>query len=268
MPAIPDGSRAEGEKSEQAAVPARRRKAPKIRKCEKDRLRAEARARVVRAQGALCAAALAALLVCRFACPALFAAARQWTLPKLEENGAQTPLARFAEAVWAQIEEFPLPLPNALFLRAEAATNAPTGASLDSLRPAQSLVFPLGDAAWQCSSGYGWRLHPLTQTQRFHRGVDLACAEGTPVLAALGGTVAAARTGESYGRYLLVRSADGVETLYAHLQYLFVRAGEAVEAGQRLGTAGQTGDATGPHLHFELLQNGTRYDPSAALGLA
>jgi murein DD-endopeptidase MepM/ murein hydrolase activator NlpD len=87
------------------------------------------------------------------------------------------------------------------------------------------------------------------------------------VLAALGGTVSAARTGASYGHYLCVRSADGVETLYAHLQYLFVRAGEAVEAGQLLGTAGQTGDATGPHLHFELLQNGTRYDPSAALGL-
>jgi murein DD-endopeptidase MepM/ murein hydrolase activator NlpD len=239
---------------EKAAVHARRQK------------RAEARARVVRAQVALCAAALLALLMCRFACPALFEAARQWALPQLEESDKEMPLARFAEEVWAQIEN--IPLPDALLLHAEAAQAAPTGTSLDSLRPAQSLTFPLGNAVWQCSSGYGWRLHPLTQTQRFHRGVDLACAEGTPVLAALGGTVAAARTGESYGRYLLVRSADGVETLYAHLQYLFVRAGEAVEAGQLLGTAGQTGDATGPHLHFELLQNGTRYDPSAALGLA
>jgi murein DD-endopeptidase MepM/ murein hydrolase activator NlpD len=221
----------------------------------------------VRSQLALCAAALVALLVCSFACPALFEAARQWALPRLEESGEEMPLARFAEAILENI-----PLPGALLLHAEAATtaqrSAPAGASLTALRPAQSLTFPLGDAAWQCSSGYGWRLHPLTQTQRFHRGVDLACAEGTPVLAALGGTVAAARTGASYGRYLLVRSADGVETLYAHLQYLFVRAGEAVEAGQQLGTAGQTGDATGPHLHFELLQNGTRYDPSAALGLA
>jgi murein DD-endopeptidase MepM/ murein hydrolase activator NlpD len=243
---------------EKAAVHARRQK------------RAEARARVVRAQLVLCAAALLALLVCRFACPALFEVARQWALPQLEESGAEMPLARFAEEVWEKIEN--IPLPDALFLHADAAQEtqqaAPTGASLDSLRPTQSFAFPLGNAAWQCSSGYGWRLHPLTQTQRFHRGVDLACAEGTPVLAALGGTVAAARTGESYGRYLLVRSADGVETLYAHLQYLFVRAGEAVEAGQMLGTAGQTGDATGPHLHFELLQNGTRYDPSAALGLA
>lgn len=62
--------------------------------------------------------------------------------------------------------------------------------------------------------------------------------------------------------------AAGDETLYAHMQYLFVRAGETVQSGQLLGTVGQTGNATGPHLHFEILHKGLRYDPTEALQAA
>ena len=69
----------------------------------------------------------------------------------------------------------------------------------------------------------------------------------------------------SYGNYLRILHADGDETLYAHMQYLFVRTGQAVTAGQVLGTVGETGNATGPHLHFEILHKGLRYDPSEAL---
>ena len=93
--------------------------------------------------------------------------------------------------------------------------------------------------------------------------MDLACAEGTPVLAAMDGVVLAAERSASYGNYIRLCHADGVETLYAHLQYLFARPGE----GQVMGTAGQTGRATGPHLHFELLDRAVRCDPSALLGL-
>ena len=85
------------------------------------------------------------------------------------------------------------------------------------------------------------------------------------MLAAADGIVRMAGRHKSYGNYLRVLHADGDETLYAHLQYLFVRAGEAVSAGQTLGTVGQTGNATGPHLHFEILHRGLRYDPAAAL---
>ena len=97
--------------------------------------------------------------------------------------------------------------------------------------------------------------------------MDLACEEGTPVLASLDGVVTAARRGTAYGNYVRLTHGDGQETLYAHMQYLYVRAGEVVAAGQRLGTAGQTGRATGAHLHFEFLTGGIRYDPSAALSL-
>lgn len=101
----------------------------------------------------------------------------------------------------------------------------------------------------------------------FHRGVDLACAEGTPVLAVMDGVVFAAGRSSSYGNYIRLAHTGSTETLYAHLQYLYVRPGEVVQAGEILGTAGQTGRATGPHLHFELLYRAIRYDPSELLGL-
>ena len=83
----------------------------------------------------------------------------------------------------------------------------------------------------------------------------------------LGGVVTAARRSAAYGNYLCLSHSGGQETLYAHLQYLFVRAGEVVQAGQPLGTAGETGRSTGAHLHFELLEQGVRYDAGALLGL-
>ena len=148
-----------------------------------------------------------------------------------------------------------------------AGKNVPAGASLKQAKPGQTLCFPLETAAWRVSDPYGWRKDPFTGEKAFHRGVDLACGEGTPVLAALDGLVTAARRGTAYGNYVRLTHGDGQETLYAHMQYLYVRAGEVVAAGQRLGTAGQTGRATGAHLHFEFLTGGIRYDPSAALSL-
>lgn len=134
-------------------------------------------------------------------------------------------------------------------------------------RQAPDLCFPLGTSAWRVSSGYGWRTDPTAGEWSFHQGVDLACAEGTPVLAAMDGVVSMASRSASYGNYIRLLHPDGTETLYAHLQYLYVRPGEVVEAGQPLGSAGQTGRATGPHLHFELFQNGKQQDPTQALGL-
>lgn len=122
-----------------------------------------------------------------------------------------------------------------------AGKNVPAGASLKQAKPGQTLCFPLETAAWRVSDPYGWRKDPFTGEKAFHRGVDLACGEGTPVLAALDGVVTAARRGAAYGNYVRLTHGDGQETLYAHMQYLYVRAGEVVAAGQRLGTAGQTG---------------------------
>ena len=148
-----------------------------------------------------------------------------------------------------------------------AGKNVPAGASLKQAKPGQTLCFPLETTAWRVSDPYGWRKDPFTGKDTFHQGVDLACAEGTTVRAVLDGVVTMARRSATYGNYLCISHPDGQETLYAHMQYLYVRAGEVVAAGQRLGTAGQTGRATGAHLHFEFLTGGIRYDPSAALSL-
>lgn len=135
-------------------------------------------------------------------------------------------------------------------------------------RPVQTVCFPLDTAEWRVSDAYGWRTDPLTGKEGFHRGTDLACAEGTRVLAAMAGVVTSARRSASYGNCLRLSHSSGQETLYAHLQYLFVRPGEVVQAGQPLGTAGETGRSTGAHLHFELLVQGVRCDPGALLGLS
>ena len=151
-------------------------------------------------------------------------------------------------------------------LRACAAKTAPEGCSLERVRPTQAVCFPLGTNGWRVSDAYGWRTDPMGGLgDDFHIGNDLAAARGTAVLAAADGVVRTAGSHKSYGNYVRILHADGDETLYAHMQYLFVRAGERVTAGQTLGTVGQTGNATGPHLHFEILHKGLRYDPAQAL---
>lgn len=142
----------------------------------------------------------------------------------------------------------------------------PAYAREDSYTPDFALRFPLPGRQCRETSGYGWRTDPMGGLgDDFHIGNDLAAAEGTPVLAAADGVVRAAGSHKSYGNYLRILHADGDETLYAHMQYLFVKAGAQVAAGQTLGTVGQTGNATGAHLHFEILHRGLRYDPAEAL---
>lgn len=142
----------------------------------------------------------------------------------------------------------------------------PSGARQESYLPDFSLKFPLAGHSCTYTSGYGWRTDPMGGSgSDFHLGNDLAAAEGTLVLAAADGVVRYAGVHSSYGNYVRILHTDGDETLYAHLQYVFVHTGQQVSAGETLGTVGETGNATGPHLHFELLHRGIRYDPSEAL---
>ena len=130
------------------------------------------------------------------------------------------------------------------------------------------LCFPLDTTQYRVSDGYGWREDPFTGKRAFHKGIDLACAEGTGILAVQGGTVLRTKRSTSYGSCIELLLADGTAAVYAHLQYIYVRPGEAVEAGQTLGTAGKSGRATGAHLHFELYRQGKACDPADALGLS
>ena len=166
------------------------------------------------------------------------------------------------------IAVFGLLLAGVLGLTVQAGRAAPAGCSLRAITPAETACFPLESTQWWVSDGYGWRNDPFTGKKAFHRGIDLACAEGTPVRAVQAGVVAAAARSTGYGNYLHLLHRDGSETWYAHLQYLYVRPGEVVRAGQTLGTAGQTGRATGAHLHLELHRQGAACDPAPLLGLA
>ncbi len=171
---------------------------------------------------------------------------------------------KIAVSVWTGAI-FVMLLAGMLGLTVQAGRAAPEGCSLQKGELAAGFCFPLEGNSWRVSDGYGWRSDPFTGEETFHRGIDLACAEGTPVRAVMDGVVASARYSGSYGNVLRLCHNDGTETVYAHLQYLYVRPGEVVQAGQRLGTAGQTGRATGAHLHLELLSGEVVYDPSAVL---
>lgn len=147
-----------------------------------------------------------------------------------------------------------------------AQPTPPAYAKEESYTPDFALCFPLPGQVCRKTSGYGWRTDPMGGLGTdFHIGNDLAAAQGTAVAAAADGVVRVAASHKSYGNYLRILHADGDETLYAHMQYLFVKTGEAVTAGQILGTVGATGNATGPHLHFEILHKGLRYDPAEVL---
>lgn len=98
-----------------------------------------------------------------------------------------------------------------------------------------------------------------------HRGTDIPAPEGTPILAAHGGTVIISGWNNSYGNQVLLDNGAGLSTRYAHMTAAAVSAGETVMAGQVIGYVGNTGDSTGFHLHFEVMQNGVRVNPLDAV---
>jgi murein DD-endopeptidase MepM/ murein hydrolase activator NlpD len=105
------------------------------------------------------------------------------------------------------------------------------------------------------TSGFGPRVHPLLHTQRMHYGEDWACAQGTPIMAAGGGVVEEVGRKGEYGNYVRVRHANGYKTAYGHMLRFApgISEGVRVRQGQIIGYVGQTGMASGPHVHFEVL---------------
>jgi murein DD-endopeptidase MepM/ murein hydrolase activator NlpD len=113
------------------------------------------------------------------------------------------------------------------------------------------------------SSPFGYRIHPVTGQRLLHTGVDLTAAQGTSVVAAAGGTVQFVGFDRGYGKHVIVRHARGYTTYYAHLSAFAsgLRIGAQIRQGQSLGAVGQTGVATGPHLHFEVRLNNQPTNP-------
>ncbi len=111
------------------------------------------------------------------------------------------------------------------------------------------------------TSGYGFRTHPVLGYRRFHRGLDIGAAPGSPVLAATVGRVPPAGWGGGYGNVVEIRHAGGLAPRYGHMSRIAVRGGQNVRQGQVIGYVGSTGLSTGPHLHYELFRNGRLVDP-------
>ena len=111
------------------------------------------------------------------------------------------------------------------------------------------------------SSDFGYRDHPTEGEERFHYGVDLAAESGAEVCSFADGTVTAVGESSTYGKYCMVAHENGFTTLYAHCSRITVSSGTAVKQGQAIAQVGETGMATGPHLHFELHRNGTYLNP-------
>ena len=111
------------------------------------------------------------------------------------------------------------------------------------------------------SSGFGMRFHPILGFSRMHQGVDFAAATGTPVLASAAGRVIQSGWAGGYGNVIHIDHGKGLVTRYAHLSRLIAKTGQAVGQGQRVGLVGSTGLSTGPHLHYEVWQNGRPVDP-------
>ena len=127
---------------------------------------------------------------------------------------------------------------------------------------ASGFCSPVG-ANWRSivTSEFGGRRDPITGKQDGHTGMDLAVPAGTPVRAALPGTVRVAKYDSSYGYYVTIGHENGLLTLYGHNSRLLVHPGQVVQAGDVISLSGSTGRSTGPHLHFEVRVNGQRTNP-------
>ena len=119
--------------------------------------------------------------------------------------------------------------------------------------------------SYYVSSEYGWR--SIYGVEDFHLAIDLACDNGTTVLAAAGGTVLRSEYHASYGNYVLIDHGNGLSTLYAHMSSNNVSAGDEVYEGQTIGWVGLTGNTFGYHLHFETRENGSTVNPRNYIAL-
>lgn len=103
--------------------------------------------------------------------------------------------------------------------------------------------------------------------RHWHSGIDLAAARGTPVMATLPGIATVVVSATGYGLHVIIDHGGGLSSLYGHLDTVAIMSGDFVEAGEVIGTVGATGNATGPHLHFEIRRDGIAEDPRLDLAL-
>ena len=123
------------------------------------------------------------------------------------------------------------------------------------------MIWPLPNAYTEISSGFGWRIHPITQQRQFHTSIDIPAPYKTEIYAANSGTVAEIGNHSANGKYILIDHGGGIATFYSHLSSINVVSGQKVSRGDVIGLVGMTGLATGYHLNFSVFKDGTAVDP-------
>lgn len=111
------------------------------------------------------------------------------------------------------------------------------------------------------SAGYGWRIHPIYKTRKFHDGMDFTGNIGLPIYATGDGVVKSASNQRGYGKKIVIDHGYGYQTIYAHLNAYNVKRRQKVKRGEVIGFLGNTGKSTGPHLHYEVRKNNKTLDP-------
>lgn len=155
---------------------------------------------------------------------------------------------------------------------AAAAANKPSSGSNSSSASSSGgassggFAFPLAYSTG-VTCAYGPRVHPINGNKSFHYGVDLAAGMNTEIYATKSGTVTGATYGEANGYYVTINHGDGYSSIYAHMTNYVVSVGDSVKQGQLIGYVGTTGWSTGPHLHFEILYNGSNVNPMNYISL-
>ena len=120
--------------------------------------------------------------------------------------------------------------------------------------------FPLASYT-RISDDYGWRIHPILNTQQFHNGVDFAAPKGTAIYAAYDGEVVAATYSATMGNYVMINHGSGLYTIYMHASALYCSKGDVVARGETIAAVGTTGRSTGNHLHFSVRKDGNYVSP-------
>ena len=125
-------------------------------------------------------------------------------------------------------------------------------------------IYPVRGA--RLTSPFGWRNDPISGVRRHHAAIDLGAPQGTLIRAAMEGRVSALGYNNTYGNFIILSHPGNHQTLYAHLHTVSVRRGDQVRQGAQIGTVGNTGYSTGPHLHFAIYKNGRAVNPLDFLG--
>ena len=123
-------------------------------------------------------------------------------------------------------------------------------------------IYPVPSGKKSMSSRYGYRIDPFTKKRRFHEGDDFSCKVGSPVVATADGVVKVSKRYGSFGNYIEIDHGNGYVTAFAHLSKRLVKKGDKINRGEQIGTVGNTGRSTAPHLHYEVQYNKKHVNPN------